>query len=228
MRQSTSNERRALRPSYAAKNAFGIPDLIRSLIATEPPATMDVYRAGKNVATDDSALCFFVDDYRFQCAWSYPQRMVDSLLAKGWQTVCEPDFSMWADRPLAEQIHAVYQARWCARHWQEYGLSIIPCPNWSTRSTYEFAWLGIPRGSIVAVEARSCEPRWWHRWQAGFDAMLRALDPSIVLLYGDTTERVKAPSQLTVHRYAAITETRRASLNAKRVKPLPVLPGQSH
>lgn len=216
MRETTA-ERRMLRWSYPARNAYGIPDLLRPLIATEPPAQLDVYRAGRNVAADDAALCFFVDDYRFQCAWSYPQRMVDALLAKGWQTVCEPDFSMWANQPIAEQIHATYRARWCARYWQENGLWIIPCPNWSTRSSYAFAWLGIPRGAMVAVECRSCEPRWWHRWQCGFDEMLRVLDPSAVLLYGDTSGRVKLPKQLAAYRYNAITEVRRAALNAKRL-----------
>lgn len=177
-------ERKCLRKTFLGDGHYGIPSLIEDKLCTTTPDHLEIYRAGKNVADGNSALCFFVHDFRFECAWSYPTRMTTAMAAKGWRSVCEPDFSVLADRPHAEQVWNTYRARWCGRLFQEAGFDVIPCPNWSTEASFDFVWCGIPVGvPIVAVESQTCSDK--DAWRIGFRAMCKRLQPGVVLIYGN-------------------------------------------
>jgi hypothetical protein len=204
---------------FPSTNALGFPDLIPAMCSNEIPQELATYRAGKHQPAESAGgvLSFFVDDYRFQCAWTYPQRMVEGLKRSRWAAVCEPDFSVWADAPVAEQIHAVYRTRWCGRYWQESGMPVIPVLNWSTPESFAWCFSGIPqRCPVVAVECVSCGAN-LDAFNAGLSAGCAAVRPSHLLLYG-RREGIEIPWGVQPHWYAAFSSTiklRKAATNGR-------------
>jgi len=193
---------------FPSSNPLGIPDLVPDLCSPHVPKVLTTYRSGKHQAAESSGgvLSFFVDDYRFQCAWTYPQRMIEGLKRSHWAAVCEPDFSMWADAPVAEQIHAVYRTRWCGRFWQEHGVPVIPVLNWSTPESYLWCFSGIPRHCpVVAVECVSCGNN-VTAFNAGLAAGVDLVRPSHLLIYGSRVG-IEIPKGVQPHWYAAHSST---------------------
>jgi hypothetical protein len=200
--------RRDGRQSFSSSNALGIPDLIPAMCSDKIPSELVTYRAGRHQAevSRGKVLSFFVDDYRFACAWNYPERMTQALRSSQWAAVCEPDFSVWADAPVAEQIHSVYRTRWCGRFWQESGVRLIPILNWSTPDSFLWSFSGIPyRCPVVAVECVSCGPN-FAAFNAGLAAGVDLVRPSHLLIYGSRVG-IQIPKGVEPHWYAAHSST---------------------
>jgi hypothetical protein len=136
-------------------------------------------------AAPPAAVHFFLDDYRFETAWNRPDQFT-ATIARGCGAALTPDFSMWADMPRAMQVWQVYRNRWCGAWLALHGIRVIPTVGWSDSSSYDFAFLGIPEGSVVAVSAvgvkRDREAR--KLFLAGYDEMLIRIQPSTILVYG--------------------------------------------
>jgi hypothetical protein len=84
------------------------------------------------------------------------------------------------------QMWNVYRNRWCGRFWQAQGFRVIPTVSWSTTESYAFCFLGLPRRGLVAVSAvgvRLEEPLEYQLFLEGFRAMVRRLEPIVVLAY---------------------------------------------
>jgi hypothetical protein len=187
------------RKIFPSGNVWGIPDLLPDQLAGVLPGPENpflVYRTARltRAKAHGGILGFFVDDYRFVCAWSYPSRMVAALAGLGLAAVCEPDFSLWADDPRAEQLHAVYRSRWVARYWQECGLHVIPSLNWSDEASFAWAWAGLPVGvEVAAVECRSCGSA-RREFNAGLAAACEVVRPRNLIIYGPVNDWVSMPS----------------------------------
>lgn len=164
---------------YYSSNKYGIPDII--------PDEFDVkelipYRVDSN---RNGTAHFFLDDYRFERCWNHPYRQLEEL--KKYDGVLSPDFSMYTNYPEAMQIWQVYRNRWCARYWQNEGIKVIPTISWSNESSYKYAFLGIPKNSVVAigtvgvVNDKNAE----RLFMQGFKEMLKQLEPIRILIYGN-------------------------------------------
>lgn len=168
---------------FPSGNKYGIPTL-----ANDAYTPLNLIGWGSRPmllaveSESNSAIHFFLDDYRFESLWRDPERNVDALLKIG--LVLSPDFSLWRDMPLAMQIWQVYRNRWIGCYWQTRGIKVIPTVSWS--EPYDFCYFGIPAGSIVAVspvgivnDALACK-----LFRDGFEKMIDVLRPSIILSYG--------------------------------------------
>jgi hypothetical protein len=132
--------------------------------------------------------------------------MVATLERGRWSAVCEPDFSVWADAPVAEQIHAVYRTRWCGRLWQENGIPVIPVLNWSTPESYNFAFLGIPKNCpVVAVECVTCGSN-VAAFNQGLAAGVEQIQPKHLLIYGSRVG-IEIPKRVKPHWFPAYSST---------------------
>lgn len=141
-----------------AGGAYGIPHLLPDRIPTEFPSEVCTvgYHPIARHAIKGKCLCCYVDDYRFAGCWSRPHQYATRLIDAHVASVVMPDFSLYADLPLAEQIHAAYRSHWVARYWQSHGLAVIPSLNWSDAASLEWSLAGIPYGSpLVAIESRA-------------------------------------------------------------------------
>lgn len=182
------------RALFASDNEWGIPTL--------PPARLEPARlvpyhdrhACTRAARDpgqDTAVHFFLDDYRFETVWSKPERGLSRCVAVG--AALTPDFSLWSNMPLVMQLWQVYRSRWCGAWLLHHGVTVVPTVSWSTPDSYRFAFAGITPGSVVAVSTVGTrrDPEARTLFAAGFTEMLTRLRPSTVLLHGAArTEQV--------------------------------------
>lgn len=164
---------------FRSSNSYGIPDIkkdefeIKELI----PYRVDSRRNG--------IAHFFLDDYRFERCWKNPDSQIHEL--KKYDGVLSPDFSMYTNYPQAFQIWQVYRNRWCAVYWQSFGIKVIPSVSWSTEESYDYAFLGIEKGSVVAVSTVGIlnDDNAKILFMNGFKEMLKRLEPKEILIYGN-------------------------------------------
>src|SRR4051794_20841769 len=82
----------------------------------DPGHPLFLWRTYGLVQAKGMTLGFYVWDEKLDGLWRNPQRQTARLLAAGVSAVIEPDFSLWADAPLAEQLWNTYRTRWMGRY----------------------------------------------------------------------------------------------------------------
>jgi hypothetical protein len=150
------------------------------------------------------AVHFFLDDYRFEAVWNKPARSFQRLKEVG--AALTPDFSVWPEMPEAIQRWQVYRSRWCGAYWQHYGLTVIPTVSWAGPETYDFAFEGLPKQSILAVGSvgvRSADAK--QTFEHGLNELVGRTEPKLIISYG------KLPCQVSVQvrEYPTVWDIRR-------------------
>ena len=127
---------------------------------------------------------FYLDDYQFERIWNKPEDYIDIL--KQYECIFSPDFSLYLDMPMPMKIWNIYRSRQIGRFYQSQGIKVIPTISWAEKETFEFAFKGIPKGSIVSISTigvkRNKEAL--KIWQDGVSAMIEEIEPSTILVYG--------------------------------------------
>ena len=127
---------------------------------------------------------FYLDDYQFERIWNKPEDYIDIL--KQYECIFSPDFSLYLDMPTPMKIWNIYRSRQIGRFYQSQGIKVIPTISWAEKETFEFAFKGIPKGSIVSISTigvkRNKEAL--KIWQDGMNAMIEEIEPSSILVYG--------------------------------------------
>lgn len=180
---------------FSSTNSFDIPDL--QPINFQPsddrgatlPRWLAPYRTRVRNVTEAAQGClhFYLDDYRFETVWLRPIQSLPGLAHFG--TVITPDFSLCTNWPIAAQIWSVYRSRWCGAYWQSQGLRVVPSIGWSTPKSYDFCFLGVPKGSAVSIATTGLgrgtrSKKALRFFRLGFEAMLDRLQPETILCYG--------------------------------------------
>ncbi len=209
------------RTLFPSADALGIPlleaeDFVPSYLV---PHRQKV-RTGRPVS--GGAVHFFLDDGRFEPVWRTPEKGLTYV--RGVGSALTPDFSLYPEMPLALQLYNVYRNRWCGAFWQSRGVRVIPTVGWSDASSYPFCFLGVERGSTVAVSTvglgspsgpRGATEAERALFVAGYREMLERLSPRLVLLYGESPEGLlgdllgEAPVKAYPSRWSSIREERR-------------------
>lgn len=146
---------------WATDNEYGVPALILGEADLTPPgvvAPVVVWGSTRRSSVKTGTLCFYTDDYRFAGLWN-----ASELPRAG--AVCEPNYSVFADTPVAVAMWATYRKRWLARQWQADGATV-----WVDLCVArEHMWinlLGVPRG--------------WQRYStAAWDSRVNELDSEL-------------------------------------------------
>ena len=131
---------------------------------------------------------FYVDDYQFERVWNYPEKYVDIL--KEYECILSPDFSLYMDMPMPMKIWNVYRSRQIGSYFQRQGIPVIPTISWAEKETFDFAFEGIPEGSIVSVSTIGVKENEdaLKIWHDGMDEMIKRINPSAILVYGGALE----------------------------------------
>lgn len=140
-------------------------------------------RANDNAVNRRNGVHFFVDDYRFKSIYDNPERSLDRYAQYAF--LLTPDYSLYADFNLWQQIENVGKNRWVGAYWQSKGLRVIPTISWSTPQSFEFCFDGVEKNATVAVSTVGCR-RSKREFMRGYDAMLTKLQPRSIICYGDT------------------------------------------
>ncbi|MDR1427563.1 MAG: DUF4417 domain-containing protein [Bifidobacteriaceae bacterium] len=130
---------------------------------------------------------FFEEDGRFDQVWYRPEEQVERLRAYG--QVLSPDFSLYTDRPVAEQFVNTYRNRWCGAFWQRAGLTVIPTVSWSDGASFDFCFDGLVEGAVVALATVGVRDR-PQGFMRGFGELVRLVKPAAVVCYGTPFEEI--------------------------------------
>ena len=167
----------------ADSNPWDIPLLDHAPIAYTPVWLVPYRtRVRRKDGTTGSAVHFFLDDYRFESVWSRPAKASQAL--RRYATVLTPDFSLYADYPLALQLWNTYRSRWCGAYWQHRGFQVIPTISWSTPESYAFCFAGVPQHSLVAISTVGVRRQDQAIFTRGYQELVACLCPSRILCYG--------------------------------------------
>ncbi len=198
---------------FRIENWYGIPTMDPSNTSGDQLLRFCDY----NQVTDHENYIahFYYDDYKFINAWREPDRYIDRL--KKFKAVIAPDFSLYTDFPRALQILSCYRRQWCARYWQDNGIDVIPDVVWGDEESYEFCFLGIPKGSVVAVSTVgvALDDEWNgiddDLFKKGYNEMLKRLEPTAVIFYGSEIEGLEG----NIIRVPSFYEERRGMLDER-------------
>ena len=173
-----------LRMTFPSTSPYDIPDLTPTDFVPENLAAWNMPRHRDYAAVSGGALHFFLDDYRFEAAWSAPERLLPRVLAVG--AALTPDFSIWRGMPKAAQVWNVYRSRWCGAYWQSNGVEVIPTACWGAPDTFDFCFDGIPAGSTVAVSSMGIRSSKEDQqlFRDGVSELISRTQPRLLLAYG--------------------------------------------
>lgn len=132
----------------------------------------------------DVGVHFFVDDYQFERVWNNPEKYVDTLFE--YDCILSPDFSLYMDMPMPMKIWNIYRSRQIGAYYQSQGIKVIPTMSWAEPETYEFCFLGVPKGSTVAVSTIGVkrDSDALKIWTDGMKEMIQQIQPENILVYG--------------------------------------------
>ena len=150
----------------------------------------------KAIGTDE-AVGFFEKDPVFSKVLIHPSSYVEDF--RRFRFLLPVDCSLYRDAPLAVQVANLYRSRALGSYYQRNGCNVYPLVRWGNELTYttryfpeRIAFLGIPKHSIVCLGTNGCissrEDK--HEYKAGLDAMMDALNPKVVLVYGAMPDSV--------------------------------------
>ena len=212
---------------FYSDNGLGIPVIPKE---EELPGVLMPYRTRLNedvvLANEPytTALHFFLEDYRFEAVWHRARKALSHVRGIGF--ALSPDFSLYRDWPLAAQLWNVYRNRWCGAFWHSRGVKVIPTISWSTEESYSFCFLGVERGSAVAISSVGVDldkPYERSLFASGCRAMVEEIEPEAVLLQAEVfpEDFVKecGLEEIDLRRYPSHWQSiRRAQKEARRIE----------
>lgn len=156
------------------------------------PVAMIPFSMRKYSDKHKEAIMFYEHDLKFRELLTGVEDYIDEI--KKFPAVISPDCSLYRDMPLVLQMVNVYLNRQIGHFLQEQGCYVIPNVRWGDERSYirtipselPFAFLGIPKHSIVSIGTYGCCKSKADKTylKEGLNAMLNELEPEVVLVYG--------------------------------------------
>ena len=168
---------------YPSTAQFNIPEIkpVYELDYPDRWVEFAVTQRNKHLR-DKTGVHFYERDYMFNRVWNEPNKYIHLL--SQYRVVASPDFSMYGDYPQAMQIWNLYRNCWCARFWQENGITVIPTVLWGDESTWDWCFSGMPKHSIITVSnvgnAKGKEKLDY--FNKGYIEMLNRLEPKEIIM----------------------------------------------
>ena len=140
---------------------------------------------------EGKAVHFFIDDYQFQRLWNSPERYMEKLAR--YEAVLTPDFSPYADMPLATQIFNHYRKHWVGALMQEYGVKVVPTIRASRdERSLDFYLDGEPSGGVVCISSMwTSDDEARAYFMREYETMRKTLKPEKIYVYGNEVEGLK-------------------------------------
>lgn len=178
-----------MRNSFDVAGEWDIPVIKKQDIPIEH-VRLIAYSDTKRNDKPENTRCgvhFFIDDYRFTGIYNTPERSIEKL--SQYAFLLTPDYSTYSDMNYWRQLESVAHSRWVGAYWQSVGLRVVPTMTWSDNRSYSFCNDGIEKGCVVAVGMIGCKHE-KDLFLHGYDAMLKTIEPSAVICFGDPFEEM--------------------------------------
>lgn len=200
MRRIKANLDDGCNPELVAGATFALP-LGIPIIKAPPqiiiPEGITPFSVRNRAPSFNEAIGFYEKDINFAEVLRSPQNYIDDF--GRFKALISPDCSLYRDAPLAVQLTNVYRNRAIGSYYQRRGQYVIPQIRWGNEYTYttkyfpeKIAFLGVEKHSIVAIGTYGCfdgrENKYY--FSAGLEAMMKTLEPQVVLVYGSMPEKV--------------------------------------
>ena len=174
---------------------FGIPVIKKTEKIIVPKRIIPFTKFSEADIFED-AVAFYEMDPEFSDVLINPDNYIDPLRK---HIFISPDCSLYRNAPYAVQVANVYRSRAIGSYYQRQGAYVIPQIRWGNSLTYTteifpeaVAFLGVEKHSIVAIGSYGCSKTRDDKYhlKAGLEAMLMALEPVVVLVYGSMSKKV--------------------------------------
>lgn len=183
----------------ALRDKFDIP--FCPTTAKEPPKAILTWveakklflakkRGGDNHFKDDSFVCFYCDDYKFDTfrgIWFSPKKAIEVL--KHFKGIITPDFSTHEDFPFSLRVWNTYRMRAFGYYATSLGIEVINNVRGRTEEDFSYCFNGIETNSIVAVGTVGSGLKFIEN-RPGFEmwlnAMVERLCPKTIIVYGSS------------------------------------------
>lgn len=132
----------------------------------------------------DKYIHFFIDDYQFERIWTEPYFYLDKI--SQYTGMLTPDFSLYADMSISQQIYNIYRSRLIGQLAQKQGIKVIPTISWSDKRSYKFCFDGIEKGGTIAISTIGVKNDSGSK-KIFFDGMkecIKKIEPNLVINYG--------------------------------------------
>ncbi len=184
--------------------APGIP-MLMDLNNTQVPKDMVPFSKAKTCANKRQYVHFYMHDREFSRVLTATDQYLDLL--KLYDGVITPDCTMAIGQAPCLQQTNTYMNRAVGFYLQKNGIPVIPNVRWSDESSFEYCFLGVPRGAMVSVSTHGCITSKDERrmFKIGLGAMLEVIQPRRVLVHGYMPEDIFGEyiCQVEFHRYAS-------------------------
>lgn len=162
---------------------YGIP-LIQPCSAV--PGHLIAFSEAKALTTPnaDAWVHFYEHDLRFESLWKQPERWLERL--RGFAGVVSPDFSVYRNMTLADQITYTYRNQLLGSWLQRNGLPVIANVRLSGPKSIPFAIAGSPREATIAIGLHGCTKNLDNRRHVIEEVRMicHELSPTSIVAYG--------------------------------------------
>ena len=146
---------------------------------------------------------FYVYDQYFKCVLNNPEKYVE--LFKTYDGIISPDPTMFIDNSKCLLETSTYMNRAIAFFYARKGIPVIPNIRWTNEKSYEFCFLGIPKGYIVSISTHGCckTKQQKQNFKKGLAKMLEVLEPVDVIVHGCMPKSIfgEFENQTRFHRF---------------------------
>ena len=151
----------------------------------ELPNSMIVFSTAVSSKRSNHIVHFYEADRSF-ARTMHTTQMYAKILSR-FKYVISPDFSQHLDMP---QFLCMQNSWWNSAfgaYWQSLGINIIPNVSWSRPDSFDYAFTGLPKHGVVAINCTAIKgnPMSRYCWMKGYDAASNVLDPKLIIRYGD-------------------------------------------
>ena len=149
------------------------------------PSIATPFSKALNGSNKDLVLVFYEPDTNFARILHNPKRYVEPL--KRFTCVVGPDFSQKIGMTPFVNFHNHWWNMALTAYFQSQGVHMIPNVTWSNPASYSYAFVGIPKHSVIAINCTGIKGNHaaMYLWRKGYEKALRVLEPNLIIRYGD-------------------------------------------
>ena len=182
----------------------GIP-MLMDLDNVQVPRDILPFTKARRCQNKRQYVHFYMHDREFSRVLTATDRYLDIL--KLYDGVITPDCTMLIGQSPCLQQANTYMNRAAGFYLQKHGIPVIPNIRWSDESSFDYCFLGVPKGMMVSVSTHGCITSREERrmFKTGVSAMLETIQPEIVLVHGYMPDDIfgEYAKQVEFHRYAS-------------------------
>lgn len=182
----------------------GIP-MLMDLDNIQIPRDMIPFSKARTCTDKRKYIHFYMHDREFSTVLTATDRYIDLLNL--YDGAITPDCTMMIGQSPCLQQANTYMNRAVGFYLQKHGIPVIPNIRWSDERSFEYCFLGVPKGYIVCVSTHGCITSKEERqmFKSGLCAMLDEIQPRAVLVHGYMPDDIFGEylEQVEFHRYAS-------------------------